>query len=1702
MVVATSTSVAAHGPLAIWPCDTTGMARDGPTTQPMTNEFVSLNLLDDSDDRPSSFAFTSLFDRMRTAFSAPPSKTESDVATAAGPSGPSQRHTPRCAPDNSSPSSRILPLRTAPPSLSMAPIHASPVVPSEASDTTSIDTGRSEAWSTLGGMISGVPGFPLGSDVLDDTQSLSQRPETGDEGTSSVRPSADMWIRRFRGEGLSRKYWMADDTAKECRDCLMPFTSLRRKHHCRICGQIFCSRCASNLVPGARWGQKHAIRMCDQCHTMLEEYDRRERMDAEARDKSQRQPLLAPSPGLVPDLDDVHTPQSQFAAKTLFAKDAFPYRDDVVSDVAGSDEADALEDRYREVLGDLSASEAPQALATEVAPFRSGLDEIETHASDLIEAPAHIPPPSPDTSPPSPQHTPRDATEALASLPPLPPSPIKRSTAQQKLMRGTSRFVTSTALGAISLVYFLRMLHQLLVAEHVGHVAEWKETIKLLALAVIDRIRVRTRNMYLTDIRQCVKIKCFPGGRVSDCEFLDGYVCTKNVATRRMASFLPIHHARIMIITFPIEYHRNAKQLMSLDSIMAQEYEFLRILVARITAQRPHVVMAEKGVSHIALSMFEQAGIVVFSRLKRTAIDTIAHCTQADVIASIDRLSLEPRLGRCACISIDTYQQAGDPEQRKPLLRVEVASKEVSCALILRGTIQPKLRRIKAILALMVFVGYNLKLEECVRRDMGATLDWSVMNFHTVSELAAPMPTEEEDVHRHIILDETLKKYQRLLLSASVTAVLPPPYLVTRMKYVNDRIRTLKALPIKSMTYKHTDAQGDVPTQGLVLCAPETYAAPTEVAVLESEHESIQACWHACVSGMSKMLTPFAHQKLVALVFKTCAVNRHTCMGPHFDCADFYGVDDEPLGQFLERTCDEHAASCEARHCEHANLVHYLTYTHNTTQIQMVVEHFPCPLRDCEHELLCWSYCKVCEASTPMTRLSDEAWSLSFAKFLELQCYPNSSCHSTVCEHDYFQNTVRYFALRNLAIRFHADTIEPWDILVPPTRLIIDYTQMCVLRNTEAVKLYDKNRLYWRSVCMRLDALQRQIAAKMLPARLKTHTDTLLTQMMQLAMADGFEIEKSISESYRESDKDMCQLTMNAVRRTLQDRVVEWENLFLDFKKHAPKSDQDKQRLLAQYDPPEADMIAPQPVRASPERTPSFVEQVSPSKSPRRPLPRRDPSGQVAMLTQQYEQMTRDAEQQASRMHRARPVTTTHATVEVFKSLRDAVRGDDSDHEDDLRPEQTRGEAWLGSRPIETPQPSTHDTLIELSVPSTPSTENDTYHDTSRSLMIEEGNVDMTDTSQPERTKLFHLLKAAWPLPVDEFFPLTYPFSPTDHVFTDARVVVREDEPSSIIAFTLDSQNYREQLANSRQSRSDAPLTELRHADGSHYLYEFDTETIKLWCKIFFAEQFDALRHMCGCAEQFVQSLSRCFKWDSRGGKSGSAFLKTRDDRFVVKQLSRTELDGFSKFAPQYFTYLAECQSALRPTALTKIFGYFRIGFKNTHTGRSFKMDFMVMENLLYGRSVDRIFDLKGSTRHRFVQESGQPHEVLQDENLMQRAQSSPLLVREHSKRILRTALHNDSLFLTEMNVMDYSLIMALDTSRNKMVIGIIDYLRTYTWDKRVESFVKETAILGGGGKGEPTIITPRQYRMRFLTFLDRNILMTPDPWIQSGWVQ
>jgi 1-phosphatidylinositol-3-phosphate 5-kinase len=100
--------------------------------------------------------------------------------------------------------------------------------------------------------------------------------------------------------------------------------------------------------------------------------------------------------------------------------------------------------------------------------------------------------------------------------------------------------------------------------------------------------------------------------------------------------------------------------------------------------------------------------------------------------------------------------------------------------------------------------------------------------------------------------------------------------------------------------------------------------------------------------------------------------------------------------------------------------------------------------------------------------------------------------------------------------------------------------------------------------------------------------------------------------------------------------------------------------------------------------------------------------------------------------------------------------------------------------------------------------------------------------------------------------------------------------------------------------------------------------------------------------------------------------------------MSRYEMDAFVKFAPAYFEYMSQAFFHELPTALAKILGFYQIGSKNPVTGKSMKMDVLVMENLFYGRKTKRIFDLKGSMRNRHVQSTGKANEVLLDENLVE----------------------------------------------------------------------------------------------------------------------
>jgi 1-phosphatidylinositol-3-phosphate 5-kinase len=545
----------------------------------------------------------------------------------------------------------------------------------------------------------------------------------------------------------------------------------------------------------------------------------------------------------------------------------------------------------------------------------------------------------------------------------------------------------------------------------------------------------------------------------------------------------------------------------------------------------------------------------------------------------------------------------------------------------------------------------------------------------------------------------------------------------------------------------------------------------------------------------------------------------------------------------------------------------------------------------------------------------------------------------------------------------------------------------------------------------------------------------------------------------------------------------------------------------------------------------------------------------VSTLRLHFEQLSREFQKERmrewrqraeqSRQARAYPLASSKPTVEVvvYRDLHEAVQ-EHNPSDEDLHPSSPRAStdtSTLNDSPLTETTGATEsfESPVEghsKEVPSKPS-ENEDHSSTnshpvsdveneasdSETTVLEEfGIPESIDSSQilsstdsqletslelpkHEKTTLMKMLTSFWSeRSASGWTPLDYPFAQNEHVWEDSDIIVREDEPSSIIALALSSPDYLAKLQTFRADKntsdnlsgdltaSEASIERnLLHQANTNIRYGFTNRGVKAQCKIFYAQSFDALRRKCGVADRFVESLSRCSKWDSKGGKSKSIFLKTLDDRFVVKSLSPIEVNAFFRFAPNYFAFTHQNLFKGLPSVIAKMFGLFQVQIK-TPSGRDFDWFMLVMENLFYDRNPNRRYDLKGSMRNRKIQSTGERDEVLLDENLVDIIYSeTPIFVREHTKKLLKASVWNDTLFLSQQNVMDYSLMAGFDDTRREIIVGIIDCIRTYTWDKKLESWIKDR------GKNKPTITSPKDYRNRFRIAMEKYILQAPNCWHQ-----
>lgn len=65
-----------------------------------------------------------------------------------------------------------------------------------------------------------------------------------------------------------RRGWVKDEDVFNCQFCDRAFGALKRKHHCRACGGIFCSECSNKRIPVPRLDNTPR-RVCLPCYTRL-----------------------------------------------------------------------------------------------------------------------------------------------------------------------------------------------------------------------------------------------------------------------------------------------------------------------------------------------------------------------------------------------------------------------------------------------------------------------------------------------------------------------------------------------------------------------------------------------------------------------------------------------------------------------------------------------------------------------------------------------------------------------------------------------------------------------------------------------------------------------------------------------------------------------------------------------------------------------------------------------------------------------------------------------------------------------------------------------------------------------------------------------------------------------------------------------------------------------------------------------------------------------------------------------------------------------------------------------------------------------------------------------------------------------------------------------------------------------------------------
>lgn len=97
-----------------------------------------------------------------------------------------------------------------------------------------------------------------------------------------------------------------------------------------------------------------------------------------------------------------------------------------------------------------------------------------------------------------------------------------------------------------------------------------------------------------------------------------------------------------------------------------------------------------------------------------------------------------------------------------------------------------------------------------------------------------------------------------------------------------------------------------------------------------------------------------------------------------------------------------------------------------------------------------------------------------------------------------------------------------------------------------------------------------------------------------------------------------------------------------------------------------------------------------------------------------------------------------------------------------------------------------------------------------------------------------------------------------------------------------------------------------------------------------------------------------------------------------------------------------------------------------------------------------------------------------------------PMVLPFDDAQILHECILQDSSFFKQNNIVDYSLLVIIDTKKKRVRFGILDYCQFFNNKKNMEYLTKKIVINLGG---LPTIVPAEPYGDRFTFFMVSNFI-------------